>query len=1560
MVDDRSAGAAPLAALIQRRLRAGAGSRRSIGRADRGQPLPLSAGQEQMWFLHRFDPAGPAYLMSWVLRLTGGLDSEGLRRAWERVVERHEILRTRYAGDDEPVQIIDPPDRFELRVLDLTGEPSAHREQRARRIAEWERRRPFDLTTDHPLRVSLIELGPELHLMVVDIHHIAFDGASYPRIAAELSALYAEQVTGVPADLPPVRVQYADFAVWERAGRTSGALRPHLDYWRRMLGDGTDLPLPTDRPRPVRPDPRGATVDVLIKPGTGDAVRALAAGHRASPYMVLLAAYHALLADLAGSADVAVGVPVSGRTVPELDEVAGYLVNTLVIRSRPAPGGSFADLLGQVRERFLDAFDHRDAPFKWVVEEVNPARAAGGNPLFRAAFDMEPVDPGCFAFTGLRVEQIGSGVPGAAKFDVTLHVAEGFDKQIFARLEYAVAVIDEDTAEAWASYCAALLEAVVRDPDEPLDRIRQRLGPPHRSAAPVPEAVTDRSGPATGPATGPVTGPPIVPARLLTSIRRVWCEVLGDDDIEVTENFFDVGGDSLRAVALAGRLREEGLAVSAADIFAYQTIEALAAACAGDPQESAPVATIAPYALLSPEDRVALPPDVVDAYPLAATQLGMIIELRARPDVNTYQDSTSYLIRDDTELDVAALQRATQLVVDRHEVLRTTFDLNRYSVPLQLVHRTAAITVGVTSHGMLGPSGWRPRLEAYAAAERRSPMDLAVAPLIRVHAHTADDASEWWITITECHPILEGWSFHTMLMEVLTGYQELRAGRVPAEPEPVAFRYADHVAAEAVARRSEEHRAYWKGVVAGRADVTLPAAWQDAPETPRDRYQHLVAFFDLDDDLRRLAAETRTSMKAVLLSAHLKVMSMVCGSPDFFTGLVCDARPEVTGADRVLGMYLNTVPFAMPAGARTWGELVRAVYDGLTAMWPHRVYPMPLVQQELGGAGRLLDIFFNYLDFHQVDGELIDEERTYNDNDNEFALHVFTLPGILKFNTTNHRLSRAAARRLASLYRAVLEEMSFGPDGNADSACLPADERAPLRDRATRSATDPAPPTVLESFTRVVRDRPDRAAVQHAGQSLTYRQLDSAADAIVHRLRRRGVGRGDLIAIAPRRDFDTPAIMLAAWKLGAAWRLAEPGQLTEPWQPAESSLGAPPAVPRPEDIACVLGGAVFTQQALAYAMESVRAGLALEPGSSWAIGALSELLVPLSAGGRAVLTMAEPVEAVPELQHLIAHGSVTHFRSTRYVAERVLADRSSTGLTAILGGATAIEVDALPGWVTFDGEPLPGVGVRVVDADLRPVATGVPGELCLTGPALAESLHDDPAATAERFAPDPAGDSGSRLYRTGLLARFAAGGTLQPLGPVDQRVRVDGHLVDPARTRQLLEAQPSVVDGWVLRRRDAAYGKDRLVGFVRTDAGASFDEVATRKGLAAARVPRHLIPDVLIRVAAWPLTSAGTIDENRLPGPPAGPSEPVAGARSWDDQFDTLLREALAGVDYAGEMRPDLSLTDAGLDSFATVGLLVAIEQSYGITIPEDLPVVDMFRTPSSLWGIVAGLLDAI
>jgi non-ribosomal peptide synthetase component F/acyl carrier protein/aryl carrier-like protein len=1635
-------GDGTLEGLIQQRLRAVGGARRVIGEADRDGPLPLSAGQQQMWFLHQFDPMSPAYLVTWVLRLSGPLEVEGLRWAWERIVERHEILRTRYQrhGND-PVQVIDPAARFTVRTIDVTGERAGRREDRARQIAEWERRRPFDLTTEWPVRVTLITAGRELHLLVINVHHIACDGP--PHIAAELAELYAAYVEGRPASLLPVKTQYADFAAWELDGKSNGRLRPHLDYWRRALGDVTMLPLPLDRPRPARPDGRGGTVEVVIKPETADAVRALGAEHRASPYVVLLAVYHALLADLARSPDVTVGVPVSLRTVPELNDVIGYLVNTIVVRSRHAGHDTFEDLLAQVRKQFLDAFDHRAAPFAWVVDEVNPVREGVANPLFQASFDMNVIDEGVFRLAGLRTEQPGFLSSPAAKFDLTLHVDESSDGQLSGGLEYATALIDEQTAQAWAAYFEALLDAVIREPGQPLSRVHERLradrrGPSHVApAAPAaPAAPVVPGGAAAGdaaiqpdPRTAEIaetaetsgSGGTDGRERLLAMVHRTWCEVLGLDDVGVRDNFFDVGGDSLRAVSLAGRLRADGLDVSATDIFAYQTIEELVAARAGQPggpgTPGGPAPHVAPFALVSDEDRDILPPGVVDAYPLAAVQLGMIVEMRSRPDVNSYQDTTSFLIRDQGAFDAAALRRAVQLVVDRHEVLRTSFDLNGYSVPLQLVHDSATITVEVANYGTLGPDGWMPRLKEYAASERRSPMDLTHAPLIRVHAHTADGSPEWWITITECHPIIEGWSFHNMLMEILTGYQEIRAGRAPAELEPIQFRYADYIAFEAAALRSEQDREYWRGVVEGRVDAMLPSAWQADPQAAPERYQEFVYYGDLEADLRRLASETRTSMKAVMLAAHLKVLSMICGAQDFFTGLVCDTRPEAVSADRVLGMYLNTLPFAMPAGTRTWGELVRAVYDGLTAMWPHRVFPMQVIQKEFGHGDRLLGIFFNYLDFRQVDQDLIDGDQTYNDNVNEFALHVFTVPGGVRVNTTTRCLSRPAASRLLALYRAVLAEMTLGPDGDADSPCLPGQERARVRFPGEGRAPVREPATVLESFTRALRHHPHAPAVRCGAESLTYEQLNARAETVARELRRSGAGPGSLVAVVPARDAGLPADLLGIWMAGAAWiplahapgaehlavlsgfpRLTSGIACVLPAGPAPvgPALVGPalvgPALIGPALVGPGTGatGAMFSHRAVAEALEGMREGLealgvAPARDAAWvgmapltSCRALTELLAPLVCGGTAVITSTALPEAIGEARELVAAGSAIRVQSTPLVTELMLTSGPAVGVVAIIDGdrpaATtvtvaavgagqrqipALGVEALPGWVAFAGRPLPGVRARVLDAELRPVPAGVVGELCLSGAAMAEGFYADPARTAEYFVPDPEGDGGSRLYRTGRLARLADDGTLEELGPIEPAAGVDGLQNELYRTRELLNTHPCVRDSHVRLRSGSPSDRRRLIGYVRTVPDASFAPDELRRYLADQKLPRRLIPDVLSELDSWPLDEHGLIDADRLPEPPGDDGHQGAGERPWDDPFDALLRDALAAGHYHGELTPDLALADAGLDSFGFVGLLVALEQAYSITIPDDFPIIDMFRTPRTLWETVADLRAA-
>ncbi|MER6421941.1 condensation domain-containing protein [Streptomyces sp. NPDC001137] len=1621
---------------------------RAIGRADRTRPIRLSAGQQQMWVLHQLDPASPAYVMTWALRLSGSLDTEALRQAWEQVVERHEILRTRYAQvGDEPVQIIDPPKPFALHFVDLGHVPLSAHEERVRQIAEWEARRPFDLTTEHSLRVTLIALAADLHVLVIHLHHIAGDALSYQHLAAELGTVYTARVDHRPPGLPDVTVQYADYAAWELAGSQDGSLRPHLEYWSRTLSGLQELPLPLDRPRQALADWRGGTVDVVFEADAADGVRALASAHRASLAMVLLAAYQALLAGISQAEDVAVGLPVSARTRPELDELIGYTINSIVVRAQHHEGDTFAQLLAQVRERFLDAFDHRAAPFKWVVDEADVVRGTTRNPLFQVCFNVNASAEDTLRLPGLVVEPLPLTGTRPAKFDLTLHVQEAADRRLFTQFEFATEVIDEDTARGWAGYFGELLEAVVRDPQESLAKLHDRLR--ERWCRPAQDGVDTASR-----AMAPTLVSDDARALLLDRIRHVWCDVLGLEGADDRDNFFDVGGHSLRAIEMAGRLQAEGLDVSSADVFAHQTIEELADLCAAaraghaDLAEAAPPSPVEPYALLSREDRDALPPGLVDAYPMTAMQLGMLAEMRSRPDVNTYQDTTSYRVRANGDFDAAALQQAAQLVVDRHEVLRTSFDLNSYSVPLQLVHAEAPITVGLTEHGLLGAEGWDPRVRAHAVVERQFLMDISTAPLIRLHAHTAKDSADWWLTIAECHPILEGWSFHSMLMEILVAYEDIRAGRVAAEPEAAPFRFADYVAAELATVRSTEHRAYWRAAVEGLSDVALPTAWQDRAESPRERYFTTLDFQDLEADLRRLASETRTSMKAVLLAAHMKIMSMIAGEERFFTGLVCDTRPEVPGANRVLGNYLNTVPFAMPVGARTWGALVTAVYHGLTDLWPHRGLPIHIIQRECGQGSRLLEVFFNYLDFHQVDKNLVDWAQTFNDSENEFALHVYTISGHLRLNTTSHSLGREAGQRLAALYRSVLEEMARGPEGDTDWVCRPPLETGRAHSLAV-AARDRGgvERTVPEAFAALVREHPDAVAVLRGAESLTYAQLDAWAERIAGRLRQSGVAAGDLVAVVPRHDTGTLAALLAVWKAGAAFAPWEPAgggdDMPGPgWSSALSAVIVPSAgdaegaalgrvpvlvsrdgkeglggedplgtlphtagreAPRLSvDTACVVrtagnadaGWAVFSHQALAHGLSSARAGLEARgisalAGSAWlsmtalpAWCALNELLLPIMCAGSAVLTASSLPDAVAEIRDLVTAGTVTHMRTTTLAAEHVFPDGSAAaGVTALAdslcdgdgqddGRRTASSslsvrlipadsVDTLPGWLTLHGRPLPGRTLRVLDTRLRPVPLGVVGELCVGGAGLADALFGDPAGTAEAFIPDPFGTPGARLFRTGLLARFAADGTLEYVGPIERSTHHDETPAEVYRTRDLLDALPSVRDSRVLLRPDSELGRPRTIGYVRVAPGARFAADELSRSLAERGMPRHLIPETLVKVEGWPLAACGGVALDRLPEPEPVEDVTAVPGTPWDEQFEELIQEALSSVysdPSATAVTPDLPLSDAGLTSLAMVRLLVSLENAYDITIPDEVVLLDAFRTPRTLWEEISQL----
>ncbi len=336
-------------------------------------------------------------------------------------------------------------------------------------------------------------------------------------------------------------------------------------------------------------------------------------------------------------------------------------------------------------------------------------------------------------------------------------------------------------------------------------------------------------------------------------VAEVWQQALGVERVGVRDGFFDLGGDSIRAVALVGALRAEGIDIAVRDVFEARTVERLVELIDGrDGLTEADLAFVEPFALISAEDRAKLPAGVVDAYPLGRTQLGMLIEM-IDSDRNPYHIINTFRVADDKPLDPAALTRAAAVLAARHEVLRTSFRLTGFSVPMQLVHAEAEIPVRIHDVRGLSEDELTAARFALLAQQRAETFEADRAPLFRILAHDESDEA-WWVTFTQSHAITEGWSYHQLLVELLDCYRAIRDGREPDPYDIPRVRFADSVAAELASLRSEADQAYWRRITDEHAPVALPADW--AGEGDALHYAE-VPFEDLADELRALAGSAR-------------------------------------------------------------------------------------------------------------------------------------------------------------------------------------------------------------------------------------------------------------------------------------------------------------------------------------------------------------------------------------------------------------------------------------------------------------------------------------------------------------------------------------------------------------------------------------------------------------------------------------------------------------------------------------------------------------------------------
>jgi amino acid adenylation domain-containing protein len=442
--------------------------REKISSRSEGENWPLSFAQQRLWFLDQLEPLSPLYNISWAARLEGPLQVNALRQALSAIVARHESLRTTFTQlNGIPVQVVAESCAVKWTEIDLETVDSENTEAEVRGLLQLEAERPFDLGRDLMLRATLFRLSQQEHILALGMHHIASDGWSMGILFRELGQLYEAFSQGKEASLPELPIQYADYALWQRQRLSGELLERELKYWKQKLGGELPLlELPSDRPRTAAMGYCGGRVHFDLGGELSRQLKELSRRQGVTLFMTLLAAFKILLYRYTGQTDLAVGTPIAGRTMQELEGLIGFFVNTLVLRTDLGGEPSFAELLSRVREVALGAYSHQELPFEKLVEELQPQRNLTRNPLFQVMFVLQNTPGGQLELEGLEIRNLDLDT-GTAKFDLTLALTEQ-EEQLTGEVVFNAHLFDRETIERLAGHYRQVLEGGVADLKQPV------------------------------------------------------------------------------------------------------------------------------------------------------------------------------------------------------------------------------------------------------------------------------------------------------------------------------------------------------------------------------------------------------------------------------------------------------------------------------------------------------------------------------------------------------------------------------------------------------------------------------------------------------------------------------------------------------------------------------------------------------------------------------------------------------------------------------------------------------------------------------------------------------------------------------------------------------------------------------------------------------------------------------------------------------------------------------------------------------------------------------------
>jgi amino acid adenylation domain-containing protein len=632
------------------------------------------------------------------------------------------------------------------------------------------------------------------------------------------------------------------------------------------------------------------------------------------------------------------------------------------------------------------------------------------------------------------------------------------------------------------------------------------------------------------------------------TLATIWSEVLDVANVGVKDNFFELGGDSISSIAVLSKAQKRGVTFSLQKLFQNPTIEGLARSIESSTQPTTSKRT-QPFSLISQADRAKLPEDVEDAYPMIQLQTGMFYYNEVNPLSAVYHDVFSFKIN--SVFDREKLEKAVNQLVQRHSVLRTSFHIAGYSEPMQLVHRSVKAPFTVEDVRQLSDAEQEQRTIDWIEVEKRNPFDRTVAPLLRFHTQLRSDNAFQFI-VSFHHVYLDGWSLAALLTEIFQDYAALRQGTGETIAAP-QITYREFVALEREAVAGDGCRNFWTNKLAD-AQVQMLPRWPKAKCAgghEQKRGPEINIRPEVFDALKRICQKAGVPLKTVLLAAHQRVMAALYGQTDVVSGLVCNGRPEEIDGEKLIGLFLNTLPIRTKLEGGTWLDLVKQTFSEEQQIIPHRRFPLAEIQK-LNGGQPVFEAAFDFVHFHvyknlQAYGDMGFMEGHYFEANNLTTLTTFMLD-VTSTNLQMHLdydpnvISLDQVQQISWYYIHALEAMAAAPESHYGAASVLSTEEQSrmLRDWNGTLRSYPAEKCIHQLFEEQVRQNPTAIAVNCEGQQLTYAELNDKADRVAARLQAAGIRADMLVGVYVERSPEMIVGLLGVLKAGGAYVPLDP------------------------------------------------------------------------------------------------------------------------------------------------------------------------------------------------------------------------------------------------------------------------------------------------------------------------------------------------------------------------------------------------------------------------------------